>query len=467
MLGAAVFLAPRMGLSEAGEVTIVAGGFRQARTIGSDVRAILRALYDDQWWSAIRRGGPLRLVDHAQAFEVEDREMGALLRCVGSREELLHGGRPALVICDELASWVNGEQRFRVLASGLGKVSGARVVALGTRPTDEEHFWEGMLAGGTSRGRLVDDSGIYVQVHAAPADARIYRRRVWERANPLMSCHSVLASEVASAAAEARQDPQAEAEFRAARLNQGPRSSEVEDANLLLQAIDWRRIQAGGLPERHGPWVGGIDLGGTAALSAIAAVWPLSGRVEVLAACGDDPPLLERGRGDRVGAAYLLAERSGELITGPGRVAPVGGLLESALDRWGAPFALAADRWRRGELYDALNAAGAPQSFGVVWRGQGYRDGSEDVRAFRSAVLRQEIRVSDRAKLLSRSVSGARVMVDPAGNAKLATRNDGGRNWRHRDDMAAALILGCGLAERWHRDAGPLAESWRPEAAAS
>ena len=224
---------------------------------------------------------------------------------------------------------------------------------------------------------------------------------------------------------------------------------------MLLQVSDWRRclVAPDELPPASGPWLAGVDLGGSASLNALAAYWPETSRAEVLALVGDDPPLLERGRLDGVGRAYLEAHRRGELLTAPGRDPGPGRLIQSALERWGPPAALAADRWKKGRLYDALNEAGAPRRFDVHLRGQGYRDGGEDVAAFRRSVHRGLLQVSGGQKLLGRAIAGARVLTDPAGNSKLATRADGGRSWKHRDDMAAALILACGLGERWRRAA--------------
>ena len=73
-------------------------------------------------------------------------------------------------------------------------------------------------------------------------------------------------------------------------------------------------------------------------------------------------------------------------------------------------------------------------------RGQGFKDGGEDVRAFRKAIL--EGRVTPKKSLLFRSaMSEARVVTDPAANAKLAKKTQGGRRADARDDLAAAAIL--------------------------
>ena len=80
-------------------------------------------------------------------------------------------------------------------------------------------------------------------------------------------------------------------------------------------------------------------------------------------------------------------------------------------------------------------------------RGQGYRDGAEDVRQFRRACA--EGKVSPSPSLLLRSaMSEARTISDPAGNAKLCKGTEGGRRMRAKDDAAAAAILAVAAGVR-------------------
>ena len=83
---------------------------------------------------------------------------------------------------------------------------------------------------------------------------------------------------------------------------------------------------------------------------------------------------------------YEAIKDAGDLVLLGGRVVPVGPFLAEAVRRYGRPKALAADRWRAGELEDGVRGAGLhlPEP---TWRGQGWRDGSVDVRLFRSATL--------------------------------------------------------------------------------
>ena len=108
------------------------------------------------------------------------------------------------------------------------------------------------------------------------------------------------------------------------------------------------------------------------------------------------------------------------------------------------------DRWREADLRDGLEAARFPTSTALVVRGQGYRDGAQDVRDFRAAVLSDRVRPSE-SLLLTAAMAEARVMTDPSGNSKLSKGSEGGRRSRARDDAAAAAILAVAAGWRqWH-----------------
>ena len=129
---------------------------------------------------------------------------------------------------------------------------------------------------------------------------------------------------------------------------------------------------------------------------------------------------------------------AGQLVQMGERVVPVGAFLNEIVNRWGAPQAIAADRFRAGELLDGVNDARLrlPEP---TWRGFGWRDGSEDIRLFRVAVL--DGKVSAPVSLAMRAAfSEARTIADAANNEKLA-RSGEGRRRRGRDDLAAAILL--------------------------
>ena len=110
------------------------------------------------------------------------------------------------------------------------------------------------------------------------------------------------------------------------------------------------------------------------------------------------------------------------------------------------------DRWREAELRDALEKSGFPLTALEV-RGQGFRDGGEDVRLFREACLADAVKPS-RSLLMTAAMCEARVVMDAAGNAKLSKNAQGGRRLRARDDAAAAAILAVAAGYRRAKKAG-------------
>ncbi len=112
--------------------------------------------------------------------------------------------------------------------------------------------------------------------------------------------------------------------------------------SMLLDVETWQRIEGHAEPEGRCWW--GIDLGTSAAQSAIAAYWPETGRLECLAAFPSEPDLNTRGLRDGVGRLYSECHRRGELIQVGGAAVDVKALVEEARDRFGVPGGLASDR---------------------------------------------------------------------------------------------------------------------------
>ena len=407
------------------ETVIVASSFEQARIAFEHVVAFMGdRLGDKARW---------KVWDTAQQARIECKRTGARVRCLGSDPRRAHGLAPVLVLADEPAQWPpsTGERMVAALQTAAGKQPHSRFVALGTRPADEGHWFAKALAGGAD----------YAQEHSAAPDDPKFQKRTWAKANPSLAHMPDLLAAIQTEAGHARRDPALLAAFDALRLNLGTEDTEIA---VLLNAGLWRGIE--GEAARAGPCVYGIDLGTTAAQSAVAAHWPETGALECLAAFPGEPSLAERGLRDGVGALYSECARRGELIQTGGAAVDVSTLLGAALDRFGRPGLIVADRWREGELRDALDAAGVPRAV-LELRGMGFKDGAEDVRAFRRACA--EGRVTPAASLLLRSaMAEARTMSDPAGNAKLAKGSQGGRRSRARDDAAAAAILAVSAGYR-------------------
>ena len=114
-----------------------------------------------------------------------------------------------------------------------------------------------------------------IRLSARPPGARQTRRST--------TCRTWLAA-IKSEAGEAKRDQAALPAFRALRLNAG--MSDV-GVNFLIASETWLAIE--GEAERAGPCVWGIDLGTSAAMSAVAGYWPETGRLETMAAFPAEP----------------------------------------------------------------------------------------------------------------------------------------------------------------------------------
>ena len=411
------------------ETVVVASSFEQSKLTFSHCVAFLREKHGDD----LDDRSKWRIQDSANKAQIQRRDTGAVLKCIGSDPKRAHGLAPLIILADEGAQWEpsRAEAMVAALRTSLGKQEGGKFIALGTRPADETHWFAQMLSGGAD----------YCQIHAADNDAPKFQRKTWLKANPSLPKMPDLEKRIRNESVKAKFSPELLASFEALRLNLG--TSDVT-RQMLLDVETWKAIE-GDAPMGGRCWWG-VDLGTSAAQSAVAAYWPDSGRLEVVAAFPSEPGLEERGLRDGVADLYAKCFRRGELIQCGGAAVSVSDLIVEARDRFGAPAGIASDRWREAELRDALKASGLPMAK-LELRGMGFMDGGEDVRQFRRACLEGKVTPVP-SLLLASAMAEARTVSDPAGNQKLSKGTEGGRRMRARDDAVAASILGVSLAVR-------------------
>ena len=398
------------------DVLLVAGSFAQA-CIGFDhAAAFLQPEIEaepERW----------RVLRSEQRAMIEDRATGARLMAREASARTLHGAAPSLIVADEPAQWLGtqADKLYSALRSRLGKVPGSRLVAIGTRPDDSGHWF----------ARLLDRGGT---VYAADAEADPMDPATWHAANPSLQHFPALMAVYEREAAEAAADPSLMPEFRALRLNQGTSDTAVA---VLIEAEAWARLEVDILPEARGPVVWGVDLSGGAAMAAVAAYWPTTGRLEAIAAFPELPDLAERSRTD--GADYARMHRDGDLLILGRRVVPVADLIDVAIDRWGTPARICADHHQERELRDALEDAGCPPA-ALTLTGMGWRDGPGRIRQFRRSV--KGGRVAARPRLLIRqAMMNARTQSDSMASEKVIKGGAPGRARNARDDVAVAALL--------------------------
>ena len=144
---------------------------------------------------------------------------------------------------------------------------------------------------------------------------------------------------------------------------------------------------------------------------------------------------MDRGYNDGVGDRYVQMFDRGELTTLGAKTVPVAAWLGEVFRRIEAEpvAALVADRYKQAELSEAIQRAciTAP----VIWRGMGFRDGSEDIERFRRAVFDNEVK-AQQSLLMRSAMADAVCLRDPANNMKLAKARSLGRI-----DAASASVL--------------------------
>lgn len=413
-----------------GETVVIASSFAQARIIFEACKTSLELLGED---------GEYRIRDQQNLADIQHRTTKARLRVAGSDNRRAHGWRLNLALVDEPSQHgPRGELLAAAVRTALGKRRDSRVVYIGTRPSNDAHFFARLLE--------EKDKSVFALSFAADVDDDPFAFRTWTKANPAMRYGMPDVEVLRAEARMAKRDPAEMASFRSLRLNMGV--SEVDSQHLIDSTV-WRSIETETLPPREGPYALGVDLGGTGAFCAAAAWWPKTGRLEGFVACGTKPPLAERALADGVSGIYEAMRDRDELVQIGNRVVPVGKFLQEAVHRFGKPQAIAADRYRAGELEDGVMEEGLtlPEP---TWRGQGYRDGAQDVRSFRAAVLEGKV-AAPISMAMRAALSEAKTVTDMSSNEKLAKSGEGQHRRRGRDDLAAAIILA--IAEGTRREA--------------
>lgn len=307
---------------------------------------------------------------------------------------------------------------------------------------------------------LVEDPTVFSTVFAAPPDTTdLMDRRAWAAANPGLASRIKSVEYLREKAESALAVPANAPGFRTYELN----LPTAPDRIPIVNPHDWTRCETEDLPPREGVCVLGIDLGGSASMTAAAACWPATGRLELWCAYPPSPALEDRARADgKPPNLYSRAVERGELevLGDPGqRTTPVGPFLARVAARLTGSRVVtaAADWYRRSEAQDALLAAGVrwPVEFRRVGAGPA---GGEDVRAFQRAVLTGWLRCVPHL-LMRDAVAFSTLHFDRNDNPGLEKTTS-----VQRIDVLQGAVIAVGLAER--RRARPDSGMRLPSAAA-
>lgn len=412
------------------EVIFAARNRDQAKTAFQFLVGYIQGLPDeDQSLFIIRRGSKLEVEFTGNG--------GGLARVIAADGKSILGGAPTLAIMDERAAWERekGDSLENAILSGLGKRDGRALIISTSAPDDANTF-----------SRWLDDPppGTYVQEHRPPFGLPADDLDSLLIANPgategIGATPEWLVSQAQRAIARGGS---ALSSFR--NLNRNERVS-TEDRSVLVTVDEWMAAEVApdDLPEREGPCILGVDLGGSRSMSAAAFYWPETGRLEALGTFPAVPSLADRGAADGVSDRYGQMHERGELSVMGENTVPPGPWLAQIVEHLDGitPDCIVGDRFRHAEFAEALQAAGLSR-VPFIWRGFGWKDGSEDIERFRRALFDGEVKVAP-SMLLRFAFSDAITLVDPAGNHKLAKARSLGRI-----DAAAATVLAVAQGAR-------------------
>ncbi len=360
-------------------------------------------------------------------IEYEGDGGGHVLRALAADGKSALGSAPTMALLDERGHWAidKGDELEAALMSGLGK-RGGRALIISTSAADDTHPFS----------RWIDDPlpGTYVQEHRPAPGLPADDRGSLLIANP-GAAHGIGAGLEWLEEQGRRAIQRGGNSLSTFRLYNRNERVSGETRDLLVTVDEWQACEVSDLPPREGSVVIGIDLGGSASMTAAAFYWPDTGRLECLGTFPASPSLLDRGQADGVSGRYVEMQDRGELSVLGEKTVPVAPwLTEVSRHVQGSPIAaITMDRYKQSELAEALDRAGirAP----LVWRGQGFRDGGEDCERFRRAVFDGKVR-SKPSLLLRSAFADAVCLRDPANNLKLAKARSTGRI-----DAAAASVL--------------------------
>ena len=363
---------------------------------------------------------------------------GHFIRAIAADGRSALGSAPNLCLLDERAHWKagRGEDLEHALLSGLGKRSG-RALIISTSADSDAHPFSVWLDN--------PEPGVYLQEHRADPGLPADDRASLLAANP-GSEHGIGSSIEWLQGQARRAIARGGSTLQSFRLfNRNERVS-GEDRDSLITLDEWMNCETAEPPERRGQCIVGIDLGGSASMSAVAFYWPETGRLEALGTFPTLPGLADRGAADGVGNRYVEMHDRGELSVMGEKTVPIALWLKTVIKQVEGELigALIADRFKAAELGDAIDAAGIKCP--VIFRGTGWRDGGEDCERFRRATFDGMVQ-SVPSLILRSAFADAVVLKDPANNLKLAK----GRSLGRIDTVQAAVIAVAEGARRCSR----------------
>ena len=352
----------------------------------------------------------LRWRDSASSIGVRHLPSASECRILAASSKSLlgFGANSTTIIFDEVAAGGRkGQAVFDSLLTSLGKRASQRVIALGTRsPSGPLDWWP----------RWLETTAAQPRTHVSVLEGAAER---WRdpgeaiRANPLAG-REPLRSVLARERAEAEIDPSALARYRAYRLNH---ASDPTVARVFAEA-ELAMVSARQPPPRAGAPILAVDLGGVTSMSAAAAIWPDSGRVELWAISSVE--------------CDNLTEADGVFVA-PLAVPPVSTVLARVEDFAELPSMVCGDPHRHAELQNWARERGIR----CVQRGGRAASLVDDIQQARRLLLDAGGSIALGSKLLEIAAGETSLTGDGRSLKKVG---------QGRDDPLRAFILCAGAA---------------------
>lgn len=367
--------------------------------------------------------------------QIKDEETQSTWAALTSDVRKAHGLAPSFWIADEVSQW-RSRELFDNLATGMGKRAQALGVCISTQAKDDIHFFSEMLD-------AEPDPTVHIQLHAAPDDCALDDREAWAAANPALGKFRDL-KEFEIAADRAMRMRSFEPAFRLLYLNQ-----RVDGEIGFIDPADWEANEEPFDPlELEGArCFGGLDMGSTRDLTALALYFPDHGK---LLAWHFVPAETIKERAERDRVPYPKWAEEGWIDTsGSGRATdPLAVVQKVAEIRASYDVqAIAFDRWGIEPIRKLMNDEGI--DLPLVEFIQGFRSYAPAVDAFERALLGRRLRHNGNPVL--RWQAGNIIMEsDAASNRKPSKAKS-----TDRIDGLVAALMAVGLAEQGTAEQAP------------
>ena len=380
-------------------------------------------------------------IKRSPRIEIENKECHAVVSLLSSDKGSGHAQGVDIAIYDELGIVdENYRDHYEAMRTGVRGDEG-KFIALSVRGTSD--MLQEIL-------EMADLPHVYVKHYALPKDADWKDKSLWELANPGLGTIKSR-KQMESLFEEAKVNRSSERAFKKYHLNM----PEIPDEDVLVTFDEYLGVVCAydALPLREGSVVLGIDLGGGDAMSAACAIWPQTGRCEVVANWPGQPNLREREVRDRVRpGTYESMYESDELSLYEGRHAPDHERFMKDIFEWvrGSQVdVLLCDSYSQAFLWQAVNDALSDPSCWVTGNPRVLvrRSGEHskyDIEAGQELIRDQKISIGE-TKLLAFAVTKAIVKeheLEEKGKTLMKV------NKYARIDAVQAYVLAAGGARR-------------------